>query len=77
MYRKTMLARVELFHVREAAGEFETGTTLTLNLFTAYLKITLPSLLNHCFSIHYSIFCFSDVMKYFAQGILVTSDFHL
>ena len=44
-------ARVELFKVSEAGGDFESGTPLTLNLYTTYLQITLPSLLKHCFSI--------------------------
>ena len=67
MYRKNVLAaRVELLQVSEVAGDFETATPLTFNRYSAYLQ------LKYCVSMHYSIFRFKSVTKYFAQGILVT-----
>ena len=41
MYQKTnvLAARVELLQV---AGDFETGTPLTFNLYTAYLQQLYP-----------------------------------
>ena len=59
-------ARVELLQ----AGKVNRNTTYFQPLLCLLAAIQ-SLLLKHCVLIHYSIFCFKSVTKYFAQGILV------
>ena len=70
--RKKNISKGRVVASKQSSGWFWNRNTAYIQWLLRLLATTLPLLLKRCVSIHYSIFRFKSVPKYFPQGILVT-----